>query len=101
MVVAKLHLNVHAVSASQLGHACPEKLRLQQLYDRAIRRWAQVMSSQLFGESTYLTGEIRKRTLARAQRCQGSPDGASTTLARRVGVKVTPAPFADRDKFLA
>jgi hypothetical protein len=45
--------------------ACLEKIRLQQLYDAALRRWAQMQaSSQLFGQSTYLTEEVRKRALA-------------------------------------
>jgi hypothetical protein len=42
---------------------CPEKIRLQQLYDTAIRRWAQATLSQLFGQSAYLTEEVRKRAL--------------------------------------
>ena len=44
--------------------ACPEKIRLLQLYEAAIRRWAQLQaSSQLLAQSTYLTEEVRKRTL--------------------------------------
>jgi hypothetical protein len=44
---------------------CPEKIRLQHLYETAIRRWAQVQaSSQFVGQSTYLTEEIKKRVLA-------------------------------------
>jgi hypothetical protein len=47
------------------GMACLEKIRLQQLYDAALRRWAQIQaSSQLFGQSTYMTEEVRKRVLA-------------------------------------
>ena len=42
--------------------ACLEKIRLQQQYDVALRRWHQVdASSQLYGQSTYLTEEVRKR----------------------------------------
>jgi hypothetical protein len=40
---------------------CPEKIRLQHLYETAIRRWAQVQaSSQFVGQSTYLTEELKK-----------------------------------------
>lgn len=45
--------------------ACPERLRLQQLYEVSLRRWAQVAaSSQLFGQSTLLTDEVRVKILA-------------------------------------
>ena len=45
--------------------ACPERLRLQQLYEVSLRRWAQVAaSSQLFGQSTLLTDEVRLKVLA-------------------------------------
>jgi hypothetical protein len=44
---------------------CPEKLRLQQLYEIAIRRWAQVQAtSQLFGPPTRMTETMRKEALA-------------------------------------
>jgi hypothetical protein len=44
---------------------CPEQIRLQQLYDASVRRWAQIQaSSQLFGQPTDLTLEIKKRALA-------------------------------------
>jgi hypothetical protein len=47
------------------GMACLEKIPLQQLYDAALRRWAQIQaSSQLFGQPTYMTEEVRKRVLA-------------------------------------
>jgi hypothetical protein len=47
------------------GMVCPEKLRLQQLYDASVRRWAQIQaSSQLFGQPTHMTLEVRKRALA-------------------------------------
>jgi hypothetical protein len=43
---------------------CPEKIRLQQLYEAALRRCAQVQaSSQLFGQATSLTEEVRQRAL--------------------------------------
>jgi hypothetical protein len=46
------------------GMACPEELRLQQLYDAALRRWAQIQTpSQLFEQSTYMTEEVRRRVL--------------------------------------
>jgi hypothetical protein len=40
---------------------CPEQIRLQQLYEASVRRWA---SSQLFGQATDMTLEVRKRALA-------------------------------------
>jgi hypothetical protein len=44
---------------------CPERLRLQQLYEVSVRRWAQVAaSSQLFGQLTFLTDQVRLRVLA-------------------------------------
>jgi hypothetical protein len=37
---------------------------LQQLYDAALRRWAQIQTpSQLFSQSTYMTEEVRRRVL--------------------------------------
>jgi hypothetical protein len=43
---------------------CTEKIRLQQLYEVSFRRWAQIAaSSQLFGQSTYLTNDVRQRVL--------------------------------------
>ena len=45
--------------------ACPERLRLQQLYEVSLRRWAQVAaSSQLFGQSTLLTDQVRLKAIA-------------------------------------
>ena len=45
--------------------ACPERLRLQQLYEVSLRRWAQIAaSSQLFGQTTFLTDEVRLRVIA-------------------------------------
>jgi hypothetical protein len=43
---------------------CPEKLRLQQLYEASVRRWALRATTQWFGEATYLTEEVRRRALA-------------------------------------
>jgi len=43
---------------------CPEQLRLQQLYEAALRRWAQVsMPTQLDGERTYLAEQVRLRVM--------------------------------------
>jgi hypothetical protein len=43
---------------------CTEKIRLQQLYEVSLRCWAQMAaSSQLFGQSTHLTDDVRKRVL--------------------------------------
>src|SRR5882757_7953530 len=43
---------------------CPEQLRLQQLYDAALRRWAQIsMPTQLDGERTYLAEQVRLRVM--------------------------------------
>jgi hypothetical protein len=45
--------------------ACPERLRLQQLYEVSLRRWAQIAaSSQLFGQSTFLTDQVRRKVIA-------------------------------------
>jgi hypothetical protein len=45
--------------------ACPERLRLQQLYEVSLRRWAQIAaSSQLFGQATFLSDEVRLRVVA-------------------------------------
>ena len=45
--------------------ACPERLRLQQLYEVSLRRWAQIAaSSQLFGQSTLLTDQVRLKVIA-------------------------------------
>jgi hypothetical protein len=53
------------VIASQWGMTCPEMLRLQQLYDVALRRWAQIQaSSQLFGQPAFISEEARKRMQA-------------------------------------
>jgi hypothetical protein len=41
---------------------CPEQLRLQQLYEAALRRWAQVsMPTQLDGERACLAEQVRLR----------------------------------------
>ena len=43
---------------------CAEQIRLQQLYEAAVRRWAQIQaSSQLFGQPADMTFEVRKRAL--------------------------------------
>ena len=45
--------------------ACPERLRLQQLYEVSVLWWAQVAaSSQLFGEPTLHSDDVRLRVLA-------------------------------------
>src|SRR5580704_8436591 len=45
--------------------ACPERLRLQQLYEVSVRRWAQVAaSSQLFGQPTLPSDDVQLRVLA-------------------------------------
>jgi hypothetical protein len=44
---------------------CPEKIRLQQLYEAATRRWQQLDApSQLYGQKTYFIEELKIRTLA-------------------------------------
>jgi hypothetical protein len=44
--------------------ACPEQLRLQQLYDASLRRWAQVQRwAELFGQPTYLAEEVKRRVM--------------------------------------
>ncbi len=44
---------------------CPEEQRLQQLYEAAIRQWVQIeASSQLLGQPTHLTFEVKRRALA-------------------------------------
>jgi hypothetical protein len=43
---------------------CPEQLRLEQLYEAALRRWAQVsMPIQLDGERAYLAEQVRLRVM--------------------------------------
>jgi hypothetical protein len=45
--------------------ACPDKVRLQQLYEVAVRQWAQVQATfQLFVPPTLLTEAVRKKALA-------------------------------------
>jgi hypothetical protein len=45
--------------------ACLEKIRLQQHYDVALRRWHQVdASTQLYGQTTYMTFAVREQALA-------------------------------------
>jgi hypothetical protein len=45
--------------------ACSEKVRLQQLCEDSIRRWAQVQAaSQLFVPATLKTATVLKKTLA-------------------------------------
>ena len=41
---------------------CPEQLRLEQLYEAALRRWAH-FSVLTRGEGTYLAEEIQRRVL--------------------------------------
>jgi hypothetical protein len=53
------------MTASKLWMVCPEQIRLQELYEASVRRWAQIQASyQLFGQPTSMTLEIRKRALA-------------------------------------
>jgi hypothetical protein len=53
------------VTASKLRMVCPEQIRLQQLYEASVRRWAQIQASfQLFGQVTDMTLEMRGRALA-------------------------------------
>jgi hypothetical protein len=43
---------------------CPEKIRLQQLYEATHKRWAQMHeSSQTSGENTWLVQEVLRRAL--------------------------------------
>jgi hypothetical protein len=45
--------------------SCQDRLRLQPLYEVSLRRWAQIAApSQLFGQPTYVTDDIRQRVLA-------------------------------------
>lgn len=48
-------------TASQIGMVCTEKIRLQQHYDVAVRRWRQF---DAHSQITHLTEELRKRALA-------------------------------------
>ena len=48
------------LGAFQMG--CPEQLRLEQLYEAALRRWAH-FSTLTQGEGTYLAEEIRRRAI--------------------------------------
>ena len=44
---------------------CPEQIRLQELYEAPVRRWAQIQASfQLFGQTTDMTSEMRRRAVA-------------------------------------
>ena len=53
------------VTASKLSMMCPEQIRLQQLYEASVRRWAQIQaSSQLLGQPADMTLGARKRALA-------------------------------------
>lgn len=53
-----------SMAASKSGMVCVEKRRLQELYDAANRRWAQIQaSSQLFGQATYMRLEVKERAL--------------------------------------
>jgi hypothetical protein len=52
----------------QLHHtesmACLEKVRLQQLYEAALRRWGQIRdASQISGDNTWLVQEVKRRAL--------------------------------------
>jgi hypothetical protein len=43
---------------------CLEKVRLQQLYEAAVRRWGHIHgSSQISGENTWLVQEVLRRAL--------------------------------------
>lgn len=45
--------------------ACLERIRLQQLYEDWVRRWVQVhTSSQLVGQSMYMTEDVQRRVLS-------------------------------------
>jgi hypothetical protein len=45
--------------------ACPDKVRLQQLYEVAVRQWAQVQATfKLFVPPTVLTEAMRTKALA-------------------------------------
>ena len=44
--------------------ACLEKVRLQQLYEAALRRWGQIHeASQISSDNTWLVQEVFRRTL--------------------------------------
>ena len=44
--------------------ACLEKVRLQQLYEAALRRWGQIRdASQISGDNPWLVQEVKRRTL--------------------------------------
>jgi hypothetical protein len=43
---------------------CPEHLRLQQVYEAALRRWAQVfLPTDFYGERTYLAEQVWTRVI--------------------------------------
>jgi hypothetical protein len=55
-------------ASDQLHHtksmACLEKVRLQQLYEAALRRWGQIRdASQISGDNTWLVQEVKRRAL--------------------------------------
>lgn len=62
---ARSRQSLRISNRSEHTMACPERLRLQQLFEVSVRRWAQVAaSSQLFGQPTSLTDDVRLRVLA-------------------------------------
>jgi hypothetical protein len=47
-----------------MSMSCLEKVRLQQLYDAALRRWWQIHhASQMSGDNTWLVQEVERRAL--------------------------------------
>jgi hypothetical protein len=42
---------------------CLERHRLQQIYDASLRRFGQIETRELLGESSYLKEEVQRRTL--------------------------------------
>jgi hypothetical protein len=43
---------------------CLERVRLQQLYEAALRRWGQIQeASQMSGDNTWLVQEVKRRAL--------------------------------------
>ena len=48
-----------------MSMSCLEKVRLQQLYEAALRRWGQIHheSSQISGDNIWLVQEVKRRTL--------------------------------------
>jgi hypothetical protein len=48
-----------------MSMSCQEKVRLQQLYEAALRRWGQIdhESSQISGDNIWLVQEVKRRAL--------------------------------------